>query len=420
MGIVYDPELYRASEKDFAPYPLTDEFHPGNFQTWHTDAVYDNGYLSTVMFTTTGPVIAVATQVIDPEGNPAVESMQFFEPEEYKYEKDGFDLNMGDNYYRGRFPTIEIFSKDEDGNSVNLTVETLVQPTLSELPYGVGIGRVKTPTMPISIAWYQLPWNKITGTLTIRGKEIPVSGYGWSDHQFGTADFFSRACQYYHWGLFPLGDHILAFFEAQGTKEEGFRPIKWLWDYKDGKLHAYYRDCDYYVYVEDIPEGDTAPRKMKVVFEDDRIRGVVDCAFKTLMQKQGLEADGRKIVLNRAAYDCRATMEIDGEPIDTSFVRILEAGYEPDRAPAPPAPAVERKPNEAEKPSRLSINSKLKAVLKDPGGHEILERHIPGISSSPQTKLGYGMTLKTIFGMPQAGVSKEKLMAIDEELRRLD
>jgi len=417
MSIVFDPELYRATEKHFAPYPLPPSSE-NKWQTWHTDACYDNGYYSTVMFATTGPIITAALQVVDASGKPVVESMQFFEPNEYVFTTEGFGVMMGKNYYRGNFPKVEIYVRDEDNNGAELVVEALVQPTLSELPDGVGIGRMKTPNMPVSVAWFFLPWNRITGKLIIQGKEIPVSGHGWSDHQFGTADFFKDACQYFYWGNFPLGEHTLTFFEAQATERGGYRPIKWLWDFKGDKLYEYCRDCDYYIQASEIEEGDTIPRKLVIVFEHSRIRGKVTCVWKALIQKQSVDAGERKVILNRSAYDCHAELEIDGEKVEAIFTRIMEAAYPLD----PVVKEVEVKA--AEEPvvgnvnSRFSLNSKLGKVLKDPQGLAVLEKHLPGISKDPSTKLGYGMTLKMIFGMTSA-VSKETKEAIDKDLRAL-
>ncbi len=427
MGIVFDPEMYRATEKHFAPYPLPPSSE-SKWQTWHTDACYDNGYYSTVMFATVGSLITAALQIVDPDGKPVVESMQFFEPEEYVFSTDGFDLTMGENYYRGKFPNIGIYVHDDEGNGAELVVETLVQPTISELPDGIGLGRVITPNMPVSVAWFFLPWNKITGKLIVQGKEIPVTGHGWSDHQFGTADFFKEACQYFMWGNFPLGKHTLTFFEAQATDRGGYRPIKWLWDFKGEKLYEYCRDCDYYIQATDIEEGDTIPRKVVIVFEHNRIRGKVTCVWKALIQKQPVEAGVRKVVLNRSAYDCHAELEIDGEKVDTIFTRILEIAYPLDPVAAPEgrkaeAVRVEEAPVEEavviDNPnSKYSLNSKLGKVIKDPQGLAVLERHLPGISKDPSTKLGYGMTLKMIFGMTSS-VSKETKDAIDRDLRAI-
>jgi len=434
MGIVFDPELYRATEKHFAPYPMPSHY-PDAFQTWHTDMVFDNGYYATVMFTFMGPLRVVMLQIVDNSGSIAVESIQIFPEEECRYAEDAYDLNIADNYFRANFPSLVLHVADESNRAgADILVESLVMPTISELPDGVGIGRMNTPNMPVSIAWFFMPWNRLTGTLTVDGVEIPVSGYGWSDHQYGTDDFFSKACHYFYWANFPLGDHTLTLFEAQGAAAQGFRNFKWLWDFKGDTLYAYERNADFYVYATEIEPGDTVPKKLTYVFEDSRIRGKVSCTFKTLIQKQPVDATHYKVMLNRSAYDCHAQLTIDGEKVDTTFVRILEAAYsldpDPDRSALQqqlPVAQITQTDLKAESvpayddgaPHRLSIQSKLKAVLNDTEGNAVLERYLPGISNDPNTKLGYGMTLKMLFSMPKTGVSKEMLAQMDAELRRI-
>ena len=435
MGIVYDPELYRATEKHFAPYPMP-ACARSPFQTWHTDAVFDNGYYATVMFAFTGPLRTVMLQIVDNAGEIVVESMQFFEEQDCTYSTDEYDIDVGGNFFRANFPKLAIHVADpEKGAGADLLVELLVMPTISELPDGVGIGRMNTPHMPVSIAWYFMPWNRITGTLTVNGNEVPVSGHGWSDHQFGTDDFFTKACYYYYWADFPLGEHTLALFEAQGGAAQGYRNIKWLWDFKGEKIYSYDRNADYYVYASDFDKGSTVPNKLVYVFEGDRIRGKVTCIFKTLIQLQPIDAPPLKAILNRAAYDCHAEMLIDGKEIDKTFVRILEATYtlDPEQGAVSespsglPTPVVAPEPVEDEPeidyddsaPARLSIKSKLKVVLEDPQGNAVLEKYLPGISNDPNTKLGYGMTLKMLFRMPQTGVSKATLAQMDKELRSI-
>jgi hypothetical protein len=434
MGIVFDPELYRATEKHFAPYPLP-ACSKSPFQTWHTDAVFENGYCATVMFAFTGPLHTAMLQVVDASGAIAVQSMQFFEAEECHWATDGYDIHLGENYFRGDFPKLEIHITDEDNDAgADLLVESLIMPTISELPDGVGVGRMRTPNMPVSVAWFFMPWNRITGTLTVGGEKVNVSGHGWSDHQYGTDDFFTKACHYYYWATFPLGEHTITVFEAQGGPAQGYRPIKWLWDFKGSKLYAYERNADFYVFTTDIDEGDTLPKKLVYVFEDSRIRGKVTCDWKVLMQKQPVDAPPLKAILDRSTYDCRAEMVIDGKEIDTSFVRILETAYTLDPAPGTiveqtetpaaqsvaPAQAMEEKPViDDGAPSLFSIKSKLGKVLKDPKGNAILEKYLPGISKDPNTKFGYGMTLKMLFSMPQTGVSKEMLAQMDIDLRKI-
>jgi len=433
MGIVYDPELYRATEKDFAPYPLP-ECSRSPFQTWFAAIELDNGYYVNIMFTFAGDLRAVIVSIVDNAGQIVLDSMQFFDEEECKYRTDGYELHMGENFLHGDFPTLVIHIADPERQAgTDLVVEFQCMPTKWELPDGVGIGRIKVPSMPVSIAWFFVPRCKISGTLTLEGKVMDVSGHGWTDHQYGTDEFFTQACQYNYWVSFPLGDEILTVFDTMGGAAQGYRPMKWLWNFKDGKIYSYENNAAYYVFADDIDEGDTIPKKLMFVFEGDRIRGKVTCDFKMLIQKHPIEAPPLKAILNRSVYNCHVELEIDGKKYDKYYERTIEVTYTLDPDPstvqraAPPVffePDVvpQHDPEAAlneEGPSRLSIKSKLREVMEDPEGNAVMERHLPGITNDPNTKRGYGMKLSMIFKMPQSGLSKEEIAQIDRELRAI-
>ena len=69
--------------------------------------------------------------------------------------------------------------------------------------------------------------------------------------------------------------------------------------------------------------------------------------------------------------------------------------------------------------AKLSIESKLGDLMKDPQAAAILEHFLPGISKDPQLKKGYRMTLKFIAGFPGSGFPKQKLPEIDAALQAL-
>ncbi len=69
--------------------------------------------------------------------------------------------------------------------------------------------------------------------------------------------------------------------------------------------------------------------------------------------------------------------------------------------------------------AKFSIESKLGELMKNPQSAAVLEECLPGISTNKQLKMGFGMTLKFIAGLPQADIPKEKLAEIDEKLKAL-
>ncbi len=69
-----------------------------------------------------------------------------------------------------------------------------------------------------------------------------------------------------------------------------------------------------------------------------------------------------------------------------------------------------------------SIHSTLQDILSDERAMAVLERHMPGASSHPDLPMAMHLTLQQISYYPEAvdaGLSQEKLQAIDAELKAL-
>ena len=66
-----------------------------------------------------------------------------------------------------------------------------------------------------------------------------------------------------------------------------------------------------------------------------------------------------------------------------------------------------------------SMDTKVGDILKDTRALEILEKHVPGVSTNPMIGMASGMTIKSLLAMPQAqqyGITEEKVMKILEEI----
>jgi hypothetical protein len=68
---------------------------------------------------------------------------------------------------------------------------------------------------------------------------------------------------------------------------------------------------------------------------------------------------------------------------------------------------------------KLSINSKVKDLLKDPRAVEIIERHAPGATSNPDLKWVMNMKLKSVAPISEGLLTNELLEAIDKDLKQL-
>lgn len=66
-----------------------------------------------------------------------------------------------------------------------------------------------------------------------------------------------------------------------------------------------------------------------------------------------------------------------------------------------------------------SMDTTVGELLKDTRALEVLERHVPGVSTNPMIGMASGMTIKSLLAMPQAkqyGVTEEKVRTILEEI----
>ena len=68
----------------------------------------------------------------------------------------------------------------------------------------------------------------------------------------------------------------------------------------------------------------------------------------------------------------------------------------------------------------VTIDDKIKVIMKDPKAVELIEKYLPGFGTNPQMKMVQGMTLRALAKFPQANVSEETLAQIIKELAELD
>lgn len=66
-----------------------------------------------------------------------------------------------------------------------------------------------------------------------------------------------------------------------------------------------------------------------------------------------------------------------------------------------------------------TLDTKVGELLSDTRALEILEKHVPGVSTNPMIGMASGMTIKSLLAMPQAqqyGVTEEKVIKVLEEI----
>ena len=68
----------------------------------------------------------------------------------------------------------------------------------------------------------------------------------------------------------------------------------------------------------------------------------------------------------------------------------------------------------------LSVDSKIKDIMKNPEAVALMERLSPGFATNPQMKMVQGLTFRALAKFPQAGISPERLEEIDKALQALE
>ncbi len=67
----------------------------------------------------------------------------------------------------------------------------------------------------------------------------------------------------------------------------------------------------------------------------------------------------------------------------------------------------------------LSVDSKVKELMKNEKAAELLEQFAPGFKTNPQMKLVGALTFRKLASFPQAGLTAEQVEKIDEALKAL-
>lgn len=67
----------------------------------------------------------------------------------------------------------------------------------------------------------------------------------------------------------------------------------------------------------------------------------------------------------------------------------------------------------------ISVDSKIKEIMKNPEAVAVLEEVSPGFATNPQMKMVQGLTYRALAKFPQAGLSAEQVEEIDAKLKAL-
>ncbi|MBU1053917.1 MAG: hypothetical protein KKC46_08825 [Proteobacteria bacterium] len=320
-------EFYRPREKDQAFHPMPG--CPEACQWWFHDGIFTNGFCLQLMYYITHSKASIWFHVCDSDGN-FTKLMPVFHTTAVVASTETCDVRIGDNRMHGKFPRYELHFRSDD-TGADLVYECLTQGFM-EPPDGVFLGREQCPATPIYVSYICRPRCRITGKLVIGGKEIPVNGEGYADHQWKNAGIGEFQFHFWNWGKIYLPKHTIVWQDAQLSQSFGYQRAKWLWALKGEKLIEYLKNADMYVKLDDLeiePEsGVTYPRKMVLMIDERKIKGTATYKVKRLIHNFPI-GPGQQFGLRRYfcyLSDCHSEFEIEGEKIVADSREIIDIG----------------------------------------------------------------------------------------------
>jgi hypothetical protein len=321
------PAAYQLNGIDDARH----EFQGGeNYEWWYMDASFDNGYsfvtawhfmnakISGILM----PVRAIQFSVYDPQGKKMAATPAFM-ADKCNASKTSCDVTMGNNNLKGNYPRYDV--EFHEGNmGCKLTFANLTQG-YRNLPDGITyFSREPERYMGWAVAQ---PKAKVTGILIVDGKEIPVTGLGYHDHNWGNT-MLNDIYSFWHWGRIMSGDYTFIYTVGESSKITGNKPVTGLITFKghdlvdlSDKLNADFNDL-----ALDKLTGINYPQAMVMRVESPNVKGTVTNNVKKLVESELLPGmkEGAGNGYLRFLSDCDIKLDVKGEKIVTDAPLIHE------------------------------------------------------------------------------------------------
>ena len=311
-----DPEMYKLSRID-------DAFHcqpfPG-FEWWYFDAAFDNGYSMVTSWHIAGRLVetepvpdpgGIAFAVYDPEGKRTATGAGFPASAVFA-SRETCDVKMGDNHLHGEFPNYEFhFRRGELGG--DLFYENLTQGYRNP-PDGITVlGQDPVRYMGHVIAQ---PRARVTGKLILAGKEIPINGEGYHDHNWGNVPL-QDTLEWWYWGRIFIPNYTMVYAAVPGGGA--------LMLFKGEKLlvSSPNLSAEPTNFEADALTGTKYPWKLSLKVDDPRVKGeIIHKLRKVVESPQQSQISASPLRYFRFLSDCDIKLVADGEKIKV-FTEVI-------------------------------------------------------------------------------------------------
>jgi len=200
------------------------------------------------------------------------------------------DVAVGENIIEGYYPTYTV--KFRHGElACDLTFENL----LPGWTRGTGEIMFGRPEKEQLFGWVVAqPRAKVSGALTVEGKEHRVSGLGYHDHNWGSG-FLPSYVSHWIWGRLSDDRFTMIFADITTTRRCGGVRVPLVFLALDDKivLESARADCAAYDYVTDIQGLQVYPSKIDFEFAERDVAG--DLKFEVLEELECVNTMGDKL-----------------------------------------------------------------------------------------------------------------------------
>ncbi|MBN1376100.1 MAG: hypothetical protein JXA01_08100 [Dehalococcoidia bacterium] len=322
-----DPAAFQIKSIDDACHQFSSEEY---FEWWYMDASFDNGYSFVTSWQMANmkaqgvltPFRLVEFSIYDPQGKKTA-VVPVFKADEYSTSPNSCDVTMGNNHIKGDYPLWNI--EFLDGNlGCKLSFGSLTQGFRKPLDGAKYFSQSPERYLGWVIAQ---PKARVTGKLILDGKEIPVTGVGYHDHNWGNCRM-PELYSWWHWGRFLSTDYTIIYAAGKSSAITGETPQSSLIVFKGHDLIEFSEQ----IYADpgeltlDEVTGVKYQKKLVLRMESPFVKGSITHNVKNLVENNPTPAhkpgQGRGYL--RFLSDCDIDLNIKGDQIKTNTMLVHE------------------------------------------------------------------------------------------------
>jgi|GEM_PF-369638 len=317
----------------FTPSNVDDALHTKDgtiYEWWYLDAVFDNGYSMSTSWQIVDPSLIggknqtrlVQFAIYDPSGKKTSVDANFAE-KDCTASKTSCDVTMGTNTLKGNLVHYDIVFQDKD-LGCKLSFDSLAEGFRNP-PDGLSYF-TKNPDRWIGWTIAQ-PRATVTGTLTLNGKEIPVRGTGYHDHNWGNVAL-SDMYNYWYWGRIFLPDYSFIYSVGEMIDSLGKKPSSVIFAYKGAQLVDVTTDitAEPSDFVLDKFTGAKYPQALVLRVAGKACTGTLTHKLNHIVETQlppgAKEGQGKAYF--RFLSDCDIKLDVAGDKIDVNTPLLHE------------------------------------------------------------------------------------------------